>query len=119
MEVRISVVGNNLADLEALDDWLRQERELAGRVKIAAAPPREGHLGAVSDALVVAVGSGGTLTVLAASLKAWISMPRHSDVRIRIHGTDGRFVEIDADRISRDHIDTLVRQALGAGIAKD
>src|ERR1700744_3844740 len=102
MEVRISVVGNNLADLEALDDWLRQERELAGRVKISAVRPRESQLGAVSDALVVAVGSGWSLTVLAASLKAWISVPRHSDVRIRIHGANGRVVEIDADRISRD-----------------
>ena len=112
MEVHISVDGDNLADLEALDDWLRQERELAGRVKIAAARPREGQLGAVSDALVVAVGSGGPL-------KAWISMPRNSDVRIRIHGSGGRVVEIDADRISREQVDTLVRQALDAGITED
>jgi hypothetical protein len=52
------------------------------------------------------------VSVLAASLKAWLSLPRRSDVRIRVQGTDGRAVEIDADRVSGERVDDLVRQAL-------
>jgi hypothetical protein len=54
------------------------------------------------------------VSVLAASLKAWLSLPRRSDVRIRVQGTDGRAVEIDADRVSGERVDDLVRQALNS-----
>ena len=47
---------------------------------------KAGELGALGDALVVAVGAGGVLPVLATSLYAWLSQPRRSDVRIRIQG---------------------------------
>ena len=114
MEVRISIVGGDDAELESLDDWLRREHDLAGRVTLVAARPREGELGALAEALVVAVSSGGTVSVLAASLKAWISLPRRSDVWIRVQGADGRLVEIDADRVSGERLDDLVRQALGS-----
>jgi hypothetical protein len=112
VQVRISVVGGDHAPLESLDGWLRQEHELAGRITFAAARPREGELGALGEALVVAVSSGGTVSVLAASLKAWILLPHHSDVRIRVQGADGRLVEICADRISGEHVDSLIRQVL-------
>lgn len=114
MQVRISIVGGDHAELESLDDWFRREHELAGRVTWAAAGPREGELGALAEALVVAVSSGGTVSVLAASLKAWISLPRRSDVRIRVQGADGRLVKIDADRVSGERLDDLVRQVLGS-----
>jgi hypothetical protein len=119
MEVRISVVGGEPAELESLDGWIRRERELAGRVTFVGATPREGELGALGEALVVAVGSGGAVSVLAASLKAWISLPRRSDVRIRVEGTDGRVVEIDADRVSGGQIDALVRQVLASGTSEE
>ena len=45
---------------------------------------------------MAAVSSGGALSVLAASLYAWLSQPRRSDVRIRVQGDTGRAVEIDA-----------------------
>jgi Effector Associated Constant Component 1 len=119
MAVRISIVGGDQAQLESLDEWLRREYELAGRVAFAVTKPREGELGALGEALVVAVSSGGTLSVLGASLKAWISLPRHSDVRIKVHGPDGRAVEISADRINDERIDELIRQALSFGIPEE
>ena len=118
MEVRISCVGGDrAADIEALSDWLRGEPELAGRLRVAGPMPREGELGALADALVVAVGSGGTLSVLAASLKAWLAQPRRSDVRIRIQQDGGETVEIDANRIDSEHVDALIRQALGGRLS--
>lgn len=115
MTVRISLAGGGQADLESLVDWLRRERELAGRIEFAPTMMREGELGAPTEALVVAVGSGGAVSVLAASLKAWLSLPRRSDVQIRIQGGDGRVVEINASRVSEQRIDDLVRQSLGSG----
>jgi hypothetical protein len=119
VQVRISIVGGDQAELESLDGWLRRERELAGRITFATARPREGELGALGEALVVAVGSGGALSVLATSLKAWISLPRRSDVRIRVQGSDGRVVEIDADRVSGERVDDVIRQALAYGHAPE
>lgn len=69
MEIRISVADGDAADVESLADWLRGERELTGRVNHASPELRSGQLGGLSDALVVAVGSGGTISVLAAALK--------------------------------------------------
>ena len=116
MEARISLAGGNpAADLESLDSWLGGELELAGRVRLSAPVPREGELGSVADVLVAAVSSGGALSVLAASLYAWLSQPRRSDVRIRVQGEAGRVVEIDADRVDARQAEVLLRQALDFG----
>jgi hypothetical protein len=116
MDVRVSLVGGSPgADLESLDDWLQGEPELAGRVKLSAPVPREDELGALAEVLVAAVGSGGAMSVLAASLYAWLSQPHRSDVRIRVEGDDGRIVEIDADRIGAQQAEDMLRQALDFG----
>ena len=115
MDARISIAGGDLTELESLQDWLGRERALAGRVKFTGSTPRGDELGAWAEALVVTVGSGGVLSVLAGSLKAWVSLPRRSDVRIRIQGVDGRVAEITADRVSEERVDALVREALGFG----
>lgn len=57
---------------------------------------------------------GGTLSVLAAALKAWICLPRRSDVRLKVQGADGSTVEIDAKRVSGDQLDALVEKVLGS-----
>ena len=124
MEIRISVVDGGLADLESLDDWLRAERELAGRVRLDGPEPRKGELGALTETLVVALGSGGTISVvgtaLAGALKAWLSLARRSDVTIKVHRADGSSVEIDAKRVNAGDIDVgaAIRQALDFGTAQ-
>ena len=116
MEARVSLAGDRRIDeLESLDDWLGGEPRLAGRVKMSGVAPREGELGSVADVLVVAVGSGGTLSVLAASLHAWLSQPRRSDVRIRVQGSSGRVAEIAADRVDPAQAEALLRQVLEFG----
>ncbi|WP_250033629.1 effector-associated constant component EACC1 [Paractinoplanes maris] len=61
---------------EALGEWLRAEDALRGRVRIATPPPTSGSMGALSDGIVVAVGSGGLLTVLVSSLVSWVTRDR-------------------------------------------
>jgi hypothetical protein len=99
--------------LEELSDWLRQEPELRGLVSPGDAVPAPGELGARADVRMVAVGSGGTLSVLATSLKAFLAQPRRSDVRIVVTAPGGRRTELDAKRV--DHVDVgqLLRQTLG------
>ncbi|MPY53458.1 effector-associated constant component EACC1 [Streptomyces acidicola] len=96
--------------LAELSDWLGQELELRGLVS-GRDTPEPGQLGSLTAVLVVAVGSGGALSVLAASLKAFLALPRRSDVRVTVSSPDGRTVEIDAKRV--DDVETLVREALG------
>jgi hypothetical protein len=117
VEIRISVADGDLADLESLDDWLRGEPELAGRVSAAGAPPTRGHLGALTEVLTVALGSGGAITVLAASLKGWLSLPRRSDVTVKIERKDGSSVTIAAKRVAAGQADveSIIRQALEDG----
>jgi Effector Associated Constant Component 1 len=121
VEIRISVADGDQADLESLDDWLRGEPELAGQVKAAGSPPTRGHLGALTEVLTVALGSGGAITVLAASLKGWLSLPRRSDVTVKIDRADGSSVTIAAKRVAAGQadIELIIRQALDSGTAQE
>jgi hypothetical protein len=121
VEIRISVADGDLAELESLDDWLRGEPELAGRVKAAGSPPTRGHLGALTEVLTVALGSGGAITVLAASLKGWLSLPRRSDVTIKIDRKDGSSVTIAAKRVAagQTDVESIIRQALDHGTTQE
>jgi hypothetical protein len=101
MDVQLSLVDDyDGVLLEDLQGWLSLESELRGAVAAVQTAPRPGELGTVTDALAVALGGGGTLTVLAASLRAWFAQPRRSDVRIVIRDADGRSVEVDAKRVT-------------------
>jgi hypothetical protein len=100
-----------LAELSELSGWLGQESALRGLISPAPAVPAPGELGALADALVVAVGGGGAISVLAASLKAFLARPRRSDVRIVVSTPDGRRVEVDAKRV--DDVEALLRRVLG------
>lgn len=111
MRVWLSVEGNDPVEgLAELSEWLGQESELRGLVKQVATVPAPGELGALTDALVAAVSSGGAISVLAASLKAFLAQPRRSDVRIVLRTADGRQVEVEAKRI--DDAEAIVRETL-------
>ncbi|WP_410626755.1 effector-associated constant component EACC1 [Amycolatopsis sp. cmx-8-4] len=109
MELLLSVQGEDpVADLEELSDWLSRDTELRGAVRFAPAEPGPGELGGLSDFLVTAVGAGGALTVLAASLKNFLSLPRRSDVRIVITKPDGQRIELDGKRIG--NVESVLRE---------
>lgn len=114
IELSVSVQsGEPTEGLAELADWLAQDDELRGLVKPAPVVPVAGELGAAVEVLVAAVGSGGAVSVLAASLKAFLAQPRRSDVTIVLTAADGRRVEIDAKRV-RD-VEALVREVCGDG----
>jgi hypothetical protein len=111
--------GGEFAALESLNGWLRSEPSLAGRVRLSVASPRPGEMGAVAEALVVAVSSGGTLSVLAASLSGWLSQPRRSSIRICVEVPGQRAVEIGGDRVRASEVESLLRQALESGTIQE
>jgi Effector Associated Constant Component 1 len=120
MDVRVSVVSSNRRDgLESLDDWLQAEPALSGKATPSRPVPQEGELGSLADALVVSVGSGGALSILAASLHAWLSQPRRSDVRLRLRGDNGRVVEMSADRVGARNFEAMIREAFEFGKSGD
>jgi hypothetical protein len=118
VNVQLSVEGDEPAEgLAELSDWLRLEDELRGLVSSGRAVPQPGELGALSDVLIVAVGSGGALTVLATSLKVFLAQPRRSEVRIVVTAPDGHRTELDAKRVG--HVDQLLREILSYSTERD
>lgn len=67
-------------------------------------------MGAVSDALIVALSSGGAATVLAHSVPTWLKQQR-SDVTIEIHDPHGREVTVTAKRVA--DAEAVIRRVLG------
>jgi hypothetical protein len=113
MEVWLSVAENgNVSDLESLHDWLQQDSAFSGRVSFRAPQPSPTELGTLVDVLTVAVGTGGAVSILASSIKAWLTLPRRSDIRIRIHSQDGTEVDFSADRVDGRHLESILSQAL-------
>jgi hypothetical protein len=111
--IRVESSRDQEADLRSLCNWLRQADELRGsRVERVAAPIRPGQMGGVSDALVVALGTGGAGVVLAQSISVWLQT-RVADIKVKITGPKGT-AEIDGQRI-RDPASLLdqVRKILG------
>jgi hypothetical protein len=109
--VRLSVEGeDSIGGLEELSDWLGREPDLRRMITPVFAEPACGELGTLTDALIMAVGSGGALSALAASLKTFLALPRRSDLRIVLSAPDGRRVEIDAKRVA--DVEAVIR-ALG------
>jgi hypothetical protein len=111
MEVHVSLGGGqgDLADLKNLEDWLLNDPLLAGcAVTRPVAAPEPGQMGAVSDVLVVALGSGGAGAALASSLSVWLRT-RVGDLSVRIR-TDQGEVEVRTHNV-RD-AESLIRQVV-------
>ena len=96
-------------DREDLFDWLRGRPELRGYVRSVQGPAVEGALGASAGHLI-AVGSGGLLSVLAGSLQSWFAQPRprRDGVIIKISRENGKEeIEVLAGRAA--DVESLMR----------
>ncbi|MFJ8435366.1 hypothetical protein ACIQ9P_29125 [Kitasatospora sp. NPDC094019] len=118
--MHISVIGGETgrengsgtaAEAESLTDWLRGEPGLT-RVTLTGRAPAPGEMGSVLDAVTVALGAGGALSVLASSLRVWFAQPRRGDVRLKIRRADGGTLELDAKRVRAGDLEDLLRTAL-------
>jgi hypothetical protein len=89
VDARIMVPDGDIAEYLALLNWLRGDRELASRVRLTCALPREGEMGAAFDMLTVALGSGGVAVALANCLTTWIRS-RQRKVSVTVESAGGR-----------------------------
>jgi membrane-associated two-gene conflict system component 1 (EACC1) len=91
---RLRLVTGDQDDLLSLHAWLTDEDALRGRVIVEREQHRPDQMGAIADVLVVALGAGGAVTVLARSVPAWLR--RHADVTVEVSDNTGRTVKITA-----------------------
>ncbi|MFD6451360.1 hypothetical protein ACFWF3_11295 [Nocardia sp. NPDC060220] len=98
-------------DLFDLHEWFNDDRALRGRVTLVDSPIRDGEMGGLAEVLVVAVGTGGTLTALASSLSTWFTV-RQSDIKLTFTRGDGEMT-IDAKGVGAGtDVEKLLRQLL-------
>lgn len=105
MEARVLLSGGEDAqdELSSLRQWLADEAEFRGRVRVERAPVEPGHMGAITDALQVALSNEGALTVLAGSVAVWLRQ-RRSKLTVKIVNEDGSSQEISASGPAADTI---------------
>jgi hypothetical protein len=110
--IKISDSADALAELESLHGWLAESTTLRGALTLEQTM-KPGEMGAVSDVLVVALGSGGAVTALAASLGSWL-FSRRSHVKIKVTAADGSSIELDVKRAKGDQagVEELLRETL-------
>lgn len=97
VQIRVEAADDGAASLLA---WLRAEADLRGRVHLAESPPQPGSLGTVADVLMVAVGEGGVVSVLASALIAWIRR-QSGNIVVTLTRSDGSSIEVKATEVSR------------------
>jgi hypothetical protein len=109
MQVEIEILADDAYDqLTSLRQWLNDEDALRGRVdRPAAAIPSGAMGGGLADVLIVAVGSGGVLTALAASVWAWLQS-RRSTLTVKVRVPNGRSIEITAAGPAADAVAGLM-----------
>jgi hypothetical protein len=98
--VTVSVAGRDAAveELRFLFTWLAGDEEFRGRVRLVEAAPEPGTLGGWPEAVVVSLGQGGAVTVLASAVIAWIRH-RTSTVTCTVTRPDGTSVQLAATRV--------------------
>ncbi|MEV7232193.1 hypothetical protein AB0M79_35085 [Polymorphospora sp. NPDC051019] len=101
MIVHVRLLGRSNFELLSLGRWLADEAELRGHVTTRHGSPSEGEMGTVTDVLIVAVASGGALTVLSGSIATWLRQKK-SDISVEIAYPDGRVQRITASGPAAD-----------------
>lgn len=96
--------GANIRDLYT---WLVAESALRGRVNLIENMAAPDALGPVTEALDIALGSGGAAATLAGVVIAWLRL-RTSDVKVRFNrGADKPELEIVAQRVKNLDVEGL------------
>ncbi|WP_155352224.1 effector-associated constant component EACC1 [Acrocarpospora macrocephala] len=112
MRIRISAP-DRPAEYAALWNWLRTERELAGRTRAIQRPPGPEELGDGIDLIALAVSSLSVLIALAQTIPGYLST-RRSQIRLHLRRADGAELELDSDT-DIDKVASLVQVFLRDG----
>lgn len=110
VDASIRVIDGDADVVGSLAEWLAAERELRGAVRTLSNPIGETQLGAVTEIITVALGSGGAGSVLASSLITWLRT-RPTSARLLVKSGD-RSVELDIHTL--EDVRPLLEQMLGA-----
>ncbi|RGP46623.1 effector-associated constant component EACC1 [Rhodococcus qingshengii] len=94
-------ISGNSGDLVQLLDWIRRDEVLRGRVQLQASRPADGQMGGLSDVLMVTLGGGGAVTILAKSLSTWFTT-RHSDLTLKVTLPNGTEISVDGKRVKQE-----------------
>ncbi|MGW4369816.1 effector-associated constant component EACC1 [Nocardia takedensis] len=103
-------------ELTRLLDVMRYEDALRGRVRPRPVPVRPDEMGAISDALVLTVGSGGAVGIAAAitrSLSVWFTHTR-SELKLNLTAADGTTIKVEAKRVNTPEVLQEVEKLLEA-----
>ncbi|MFE6926329.1 hypothetical protein ACFVAV_35330 [Nocardia sp. NPDC057663] len=103
MEIVVRIASDEVpVDLASLRSWLIEEDDLRGRVQVVPTAPEPGKLGGLSDALVIAVGTGGVATVaiqaIANTVIAWLRL-RTGEVTVTVDRADGSSMTYHATNV--------------------
>jgi len=109
-DASIRVIDGDADVVGSLAQWLASERDLRGAVRTIAGPIAETQLGAVTEIITVALGSGGAGSVLASSLITWLRT-RQTHAKFLIE-SGGRSVELDIHTL--EDVRPLLEQLLSA-----
>lgn len=91
---RLRLLTGDHDDLTSLRAWLTDEDALRGRVAVERQAPPAGHMGTITDVLLVAVGTGGAMTALARAVPLWLRS--HAEVVVELREPGGRTVKVSA-----------------------
>lgn len=81
-------------ELRSLANWLRDEEDLRGRVRLMEKPIEEGAMGGVFDSILLVLGSAGTVTAFS-SVKDWLVAKKSAQkITMRLKAESGRELEL-------------------------
>ena len=101
--------------MQALAEWLGQYPGLAGKVTAPQPDAKPGQLGPGLDALAIAVGSGGALTVLARGLVAWAATAASELDIFYVQASRPGGVKLTVELRNVTDAEAVLRQVLGTG----
>ena len=89
-DLRISVNERD-TDAESLWDWLRDDRDVRGELRLGQAPGPQEATGAPTE-MIVDVTPSGAAVALVRSIQQWLSARPRADVTVKISGPKGEIV---------------------------
>jgi hypothetical protein len=110
MDIVLRVIAADSDSLRSLSSWLGSEPDLRGRIRHVEREPVPGTMGPMTEALQIALGSGGAIATLSGVVIAWLGA-RPGDVTVKLTRGPNQ-IEVSAGRVRS--LDT----ALAAEVAK-